>query len=50
MVEGLKQGNVKHIMYIFYCYRQLQLVSLRTHFANHHKIANEMRLELMIPF
>ena len=28
----------------------MQLVSLRTHFSNHHKKANEVRLELMIPF
>ena len=28
----------------------MQLVSLRTHFLNHYKKANETRLELMIPF
>ena len=44
-MEGLKQGNMKHIMY-----RQAQLESLRTHFFNYHKRANETRLELMIPF
>ena len=28
----------------------MQLVSLRTHFLNHYKKANKVRLELIIPF
>ena len=28
----------------------MQLVRLRTYFSNHHKRANETRLEFMIPF
>ena len=37
-------------MYLLYSYRKKQLVSLRTHFLNHQKKANEVRLELMMPF